>query len=119
MKTLSTEEKLAFRQCHLKHRLTLLRTLRVRKNQGETFAGCGDVYRCVKDSNLIGVRLLMDFLGLRDGDENGRLTLRQNPRKPGLKFADDVKLDQFFGRLLQPNDVPHDKHELLAGVYRR
>ena len=40
---------------HLRHRLTLLRTLRDRTAAGYSFAGQGDIYRCVKDSNLIAV----------------------------------------------------------------
>ena len=100
---------------HLRHRLTLLRTLRKRVGSGHDFAGQGDIYRCVKDSNLIAVRLLMDFLGLRGERHKGRFRLVASKRK----YPNDVKLDQFFGRLLQPSDVPRTARRVLAGVYVR
>lgn len=79
----------------------------------------GDIYRCVKDSNLLAVRLLLDFVGLKGEYRNGRYSLTPSPRKTGRKYQDDVKIDQFIGRLLTPKDVPSESHTLLAGVYRR
>ena len=77
------------------------------------------MYRCVKDSNLIAVRLLLDFLGLKGERRNGRFRLKDVARNNGPKWQDDVKVDQFFGRLLTPKDVPAASRELLAGVYVR
>lgn len=62
---MTDQEKLKYRQIHLRHRLTLLRALRDRSSNGYNYDGQGDIYRCVKDSNLIAVRLLMDFLGIK------------------------------------------------------
>jgi len=119
MKPLSAYRKKRFLREHLRHRLTLLRTLRKRTNAGYNFQGQGDIYRCVKDSNLVAVRLLLDFLGLRGESHKGTFRLVASPRKTGSKWQDDVKVDQFFGRLLTPNDVPAASRKLLAGVYKR
>ncbi len=115
MKALTAYTKKRFLREHLRHRLTLLRTLGSRVAAGHDFAGQGDLYRCVKDSNLIAVRLLMDFLGLRAEYHKGRYRLAESKRK----FPSDVKLDQFFGRLLKPSDVPRAARRVLAGVYAR
>jgi hypothetical protein len=115
MKNLTAEEKNDFLEKHLRHRLTLLRTLRDRPETKEDYTGKGDIYRCVKDSNLIAVRLLLDFLGLKGIYNEPNYTLKQNPRK----FNDDVKIDQFCGGLLVPADVPVEFQRVLAGVYVR
>jgi hypothetical protein len=65
------------------------------------------------------VRLLLDFLGLRGEYHKGRFRLVESPRKNGAKWQDDVKIDQFIGRLLTPRDIPKQSRRLLAGVYRR
>jgi hypothetical protein len=119
MKPLTPYIKRKFRRKHLPHRLTLLRTLRERTKASCDFQGQGDIYRCIKDSNFVAVRLLLDFLGLRGEHHNGRLRLVESPRRNGKKYEDDVKVDQFIGRLLTPSDVPRDSRKLLAGVYRR
>jgi hypothetical protein len=67
----------------------------------------------------MAVRLLLDFFGLKGECHKGRLRLVESPRKDGKKEQDDVKVDQFIGRLLTPNDVPKDSRKLLAGMYRR
>jgi hypothetical protein len=79
----------------------------------------GDIYRCVKDSNLFAVRLLLDFVGLKGVYRKGHYKLIESPRKSGAQFQDDVKIDQFIGRLLKPGDVPPHLRTLLAGVYHR
>lgn len=119
MKTLTPYTKNRFLREHLRHRLTLLRTLRERTKAGYNFQGQGDMYRCVKDSSLVAVRLLLDFLGLKGEYHKGRFRLVESPRRSGTKWQDDVKVDQFIGRLLTPNDVPRNTRQLLAGVYRR
>jgi hypothetical protein len=119
MKTLTRYTKTRFLREHLRHRLTLLRTLRERTKTGYNFQGQGDIYRCVKDSNLIAVRLLLDFLGLKSEYRSGRYVLVPSSRKIGRKWQNDVKIDQFIGRLLTPRDVPSKSRSLLAGVYRR
>ena len=119
MKTLTRYAKKKFLREHLRHRLTLLRTLRERTRADHNLHEKGDIYRCVKDSNLIAVRLLLDFVGLKGEYRNGRYSLVESPRKTGCKWQDDVKIDQFIGRLLNPNDVPPRSRSLLAGVYRR
>jgi len=119
MKQLTPYTKKRFLREHLRHRLTLLRTLRQRTNANYNFQKQGDMYRCVKDSNLIAVRLLLDFLGLKGERHKGRFRLKHAGRKNGQKWQDDVKVDQFFRRLLTPKDVPAGSRELLAGVYVR
>lgn len=57
----------------------------------------------------------MDFLGLKGEYQKGRLRLIASKRK----YPNDVKVDQFFGRLLQPSDVPKGARRVLAGVYGR
>src|SRR5437764_1307773 len=118
MTTLTPTERDKFLREHLRHRLTLLRTLRERKKCGYPYQGQGDIYRCVKDSNLNAVRLVLDFLGLKGDFDGSDYKLIPNPRKTGVKFADDVKIDQFIGRLLTPADVPTSLQRVLAGVYK-
>ncbi|MGA2030520.1 MAG: hypothetical protein ABSG87_10670, partial [Verrucomicrobiota bacterium] len=112
-------EQNEFLRNHFRHRLTLLRCLRERKRSGHIYQGEGDIYRCVKDSNLFAVRLWLDFLGLKGELENGDYKLLENPRKKGPKFADDVMIDQFIGHLLKPTDIPVQNQRILAGVYKR
>ena len=117
MRSLTTTEKTKFLQEHLRHRLTLLRTLRERTNAAHNFQGQGDIARCVKDSNLVAVRLFLDFLGLKGDFDGSDYMLKSNLRNP--KFPDDVKIDQFVGKLLKVDDVPSSKRRVLAGVYMR
>ena len=117
MRALTTTEKKKFLQEHLRHRLTLLRTLRERTKVAHSFQGQGDIARCVKDSNLMAVRLLLDFLGLKGDFDGSDYVLKRNPRNP--KFPDDVKIDQFIGELLKVDYVPPPKRRVLAGVYVR
>lgn len=120
MKPLTTAEKDAYLQSHLRHRMTLLRTLRERRVvRKESFHGSGDVYRCVKDANLIAVRLLLDFLGLCGSRKSGVPSLEKKTRGTGAKFADDIYVEHFIGRQLTPADVPNQLHNVLAGVYCR
>lgn len=95
MKRLTPYTKKRFLREHLRHRLTLLRTLRERTNANYNFQKQGDMYRCVKESNLIAVRLLLDFLGLKGERHKGRFRLKNACRKNGPKWQDDVKVDQF------------------------
>ena len=115
MVNLTQIEKDKFLQGHFRHRLTLLRTFRERKMNEHNYQGPGDIYRCVKDSNLNAVRLFLDFLGLKGDLKNGNYLLIPSLRK----FQDDVKIDQFIGKLLSPNDVPQSSRRTLAGVYKR
>jgi hypothetical protein len=119
MSPLTDHEKQTFLMTHLRHRLTLLRTLRERKRTGESYQGRGDIYRCVKDSNLIAVRLLLDFMGLKGVRRPTGFTLEPIPRRTAGKYAADVKIDQFIGHLLTPRDVPVASHDVLAAVYCR
>ena len=54
---LTVQEIEEFFSAHLPHRLTLLRAFRYRLNWGGDWQGTGDIYRCLKDSALISVRL--------------------------------------------------------------
>ncbi|MBK7434192.1 MAG: hypothetical protein IPI66_10035 [Chitinophagaceae bacterium] len=117
MTNLTQTDKDEFLDKHLRHRLTLLRTFRERKILGHNYQGEGDIYRCVKDSNLIAVRLILDFLGLRGecvGTAYSLVTTSITSRR-----SDDIKIDQFGFQLLTPADIPQVKHRLLAGVYKR
>jgi hypothetical protein len=100
---------------HLRHRLTLLRTLRKRPSSVHDYKAQGDIYRCVKDSNLIAVRLLMDFLGIKGQNTNNNYSII------GIKkfHDDDVRIDKFIGRLLTENDILINDRRVLAGVYVR
>lgn len=91
----------------------------LRRKTNESYQDRGDIYRCAKDSNLIAVRLWLDFLGLKGVRTASGLALQQSLRKTGQKYADDVMIDQFIGRLLVPSDVPCQFHEILAAVYCR
>lgn len=104
---------------HLRHRLTLLRTLRERKKIGYNYQGEGDIYRCVKDSNLIAVRLILDFLGLKGVYSGNSYSLVSDSKRPNQRFTDDVKIDQFGLRLLTPEDISPESRRILAGVYKR
>jgi hypothetical protein len=119
MTALTPTERDKFLRKDLRHRLTLLRTLRERKRSGHNYQGQGDIYRCVKDSNLIAVRLILDFLGLKGELDGSDYRLMGSERQRGAKFADDIKIDQFIGRLLTPADVPVSSQRILAGVYKR
>ena len=108
-------DKNEFLDKHLRHRLTLLRTLRKRPRSKYDYKDQGDIYRCVKDSNLIAVRLLMDFLGIKGQYKNKNYSLI-----PITKFHDnDVRIDKFTGKLLTENDVLINDRRILAGVYVR
>src|SRR5687767_13327896 len=112
---MTDEEKLKYRQVHLRHRLTLLRTLRERPSSSVNYHSKGDIYRCIKDSNLIAVRLLMDFIGIKGQKESGNYKL-----SPITKFhSNDVRIDKFIGKLLSPSDVPTNDQQIIAGVYVR
>jgi|ERR1035437_920744 hypothetical protein len=115
MTNLTQTEKDKFLDEHLHHRLTLLRTLRDRKIIGHNYQGEADIYCCVKDSSLIAVRLLLDFLGLKGKFDGHAYSLELNPRR----FSDDIKIDQFGQQLLSLIDVPKISHRILAGVYHR
>jgi hypothetical protein len=120
MTNLTQNEKDKFLREHLRHRLTLLRTLRERKKGGHSYQYQGDIYRCVKDSNLNAVRLILDFLGLKGKFDGSDYELISSQRKQSQKFLDDdVKIDQFIGQLLVPANVPTPLHRVLAGVYKR
>jgi hypothetical protein len=119
MKTLTPSQQRAMLRKHLPHRLTLLRTLRERARAGESYCERGDIYRCVKDANLIAVRLLLDFMGLKGVTGLAGPELQPSPRRSGRKYEDDVRIDQFRGALLTPKDVPRRLHRRLAGVYCR
>ncbi len=119
MTTLTEPDRDKFLREHLRHRLTLLRTLRERKRCGHNYQGQGDIYRCVKDSNLNAVRLILDFLGLKGEFDGSDYKVTARPRRSGSKFADDIMIDQFIGRLLTPADVPASSQRILAGVYKR
>lgn len=113
---LTQDQKQDFFKFHLPHRLTLLLCLKERKQEFiDPKKANGDIYRCVKDSSLIAIRLFMDFLGLR-GDFNGTsYILNENPRKK----ENDIKLDQFVDELVKPSNVSPNMKELLAAVYVR
>ena len=119
MTILTQIEKDKFLDEHLHHRLTLLRTLRDRKIMGHNYQGQADIYCCVKDSNLIAVRLLLDFLGLKGKSDGNSYSLESNPRRLGPRFVDDIKIDQFGLQLVPPADVPEISHSILGGVYIR
>jgi hypothetical protein len=119
MTTLTLSEKQEFLRKHFRHRLTLLRTLRERKKLGYNYQGQGDIYRCVKDSNLIAVRLWLDFLGLKGEYNRGAYRLVKNRRRAARRATDDVIIEQFIGRGLEVREVPVPQQRILAGVYKR
>jgi hypothetical protein len=113
---LDDQEKEAFRIGHLPHRLTLLRTFRDR--QAENWQGKGDIYRCVKDSALISMRLFLDAMGLQGqyDETKGEYILRVNKKE---RRGDDVWIDQLGGTLVDPDSISDDERRILAGIYKR
>ncbi len=84
-------EQIAILDIHLKHRLTLLRTIKSRRDSEFNYTRNGDLYRCVKDSNLIAVRLFLNFLGLKGFQtENGEYDLKENKVE-----GDDIQVTYF------------------------
>ncbi|MDX2190056.1 MAG: hypothetical protein SFY32_09345 [Bacteroidota bacterium] len=92
-----------------------MRTLRERLRSDYNYNKQGDIYRCVKDSNLMAVRLLMDFLGIKGQINNGHYFLISR----SSIHNNDVRIDKFIGRLLLPIDVPLSDAQTIAGVYVR
>ena len=118
MTALSEAQKTEFLDKHFRHRLTILRTLSKRVENGEIRNDDGSVYRCIKDCNLIAVRLLLDFLGLRGAMHGNDFILETNHNKKNKN--DDVKINDFPPcKLLEVNDVPINSQRILAGVYKR
>src|SRR5437899_1067887 len=111
---LTQQQKSDFLNAHLRHRLTLLRTLRDRKAAGWSWDGMGDLYRCAKDSALISIRLLTGALGLRGEFDASKsdFVLKSAP-SPN---ADDVQVDQLGGQLVPLNSLSPPEQRLLAGV---
>jgi hypothetical protein len=117
MSKLDDIEKEIFLQKHLRHRLTLLRTLGARVESKFDFSSNGDIYRCIKDSNLISIRLLMDFLGIKGSLNNGNFSLIEII--VNNKNKNDIRIDEFNRKLLTIEDVLESDREILAGVYVR
>lgn len=116
---LTESEKEEYLEIHLKHRLTLVRTLRFRDDLKYDYSEQGDIYRCVKDSTLIAVRLFMDFLGIKGTFRNGNYSIERIKRRTDEKFSDDIKLDNFSSNLIDINMIDKDDKKILAGVYVR
>jgi hypothetical protein len=117
MTPLDAGDKKKFLFAHFGHRLSLLLTLRERRKSGYDYGGQGDIYRCVKDSNLLGVRLWLDFLGLRGSKTDaGVYELVENG---GKRWPDDVGVEHFIGHTLKVEKVPLAVRRVLAGVYVR
>jgi hypothetical protein len=116
LQKLSKMQQEEFFEKHLQHRLTLLRAFRERKSWAEG-AGLGDIYRCLKDSALISIRLLLEAMGLcacYDKD-TGRPTLKIRTRRE----PDDVDIEQLGGGPVDPVSIPADDRTILAGIYFR
>ena len=120
MKVLTQTEKDKFLEEHFRHRLTLLCTLRDRKMRGYNDPKHGDIYRCVKDSSLIAIRLWLNFFGL-NGEEYKKDNYKLNrvKRKQGEKYENDIMIDQFIDRWLDDKEVASLNQQLLGGVYCR
>ena len=112
---LTQEDKDEFLHKHLRHRLTLLRTLTKRTGDNYNFVGQGDIYRCVKDSNLIAVRMFLNFFGLKGIFQNETFELAEQPSK----HQDDILIDKFIGHLIKPDEISKNSQRILAGVYIR
>lgn len=115
--TLTDQQKNEMFDAHLPHRLTLLRSFVYRKKASTAWAGEGDIYRCLKDSALISIRMLLNAMGLKG------VFLR--PTGPYLlqryqfREKDDVGIDQLGGKLVDPTSLTPKEHRLLAGLYCR
>jgi hypothetical protein len=113
---LNDKEKEDFRERHLPHRLTLLRTFRDRDiNQ----KGMGNVHRCLKDAALISIRLFLEAMGLngRYDPTTDSYVLEERARE--RRKPDDVWIDQLGGELVNPASIPADDARVLAGIYWR
>jgi hypothetical protein len=124
VRQLTLAEQEGFRKAHLPHRLTLLRTFRDRVKEKQQrkgiWQGEGDIYRCLKDSALISIRLFLEAMGLQGCCDTAKnsylLTMREGRR------ADDVWIDQLGGMLVDPGDhdlISDQDHRILAGIYCR
>jgi hypothetical protein len=116
---LSQEKQQEFLLKHLPHRFTLLRTLRERKISGYNYQQQGDIYRCVKDSNLITARLFLDFFGLKGNQKSNLLEEVDNTRK---KYSDEIRIHDFFiltNKLFEVGKINNHDQRILAGVYLR
>jgi hypothetical protein len=120
---LTEKQKQDFFEGHLPHRLTLLRAFQYRCEQeensvpeGERWRDRGDIYRCLKDSALISMRLLLEAMGLQGTfDGTGYELIR---RTKAIK-TDDVRVDQLGGELVDPSEIEPTDRCLLAGIYCR
>jgi hypothetical protein len=122
---LTEAQKDDFFERHLRHRLTLLRAFQYRCKQeensvpeGERWRGRGDIYRCLKDSALISMRLLLEAMGLQGSCDNGTYKLEQAKQS---RFDDDVRIDQLGGEesLAILSSIDTTDRCLLAGIYCR
>ncbi len=112
---MTTEEKAKFFSHHIPHRLTLLRAFRNRVNEGYDFNDKKDIYRCLKDSNLIAVRLFLEFLGIKGIKEDGIYKLRSFKSNN----INDVQVDRFIGSLIELEDINDSEQRILSGVFLR
>jgi hypothetical protein len=116
---LTVQERDDFFSAHLPHRLTLLRAFRDRQNWGGNWQGTGDIYRCLKDSALISIRLFLQAMGLKGKYDVTQQDYRLERRNPSPRFLDDVYIDQLGGQLVDPATIKIDDQRLLAGIYCR
>jgi len=113
---MTADEQRDYRQRHLRHRLTLLRSYSHRRATGFDWNGNGDLFRCAKDSALIAIRLFLSAMGLK-GRKDQDFDLYQD-RAGG---QDDVLIDQLGGTLPDPSSwsLTPPQARLLAGIYCR
>jgi hypothetical protein len=114
---LTSEDKQAFLDLHIPHRLCLLTTFRDRQvwfkeRIGE--ADC-DLLRVSKDSALISIRLFSEFLGLQ---LNGHKPRRLEERS-GAGRHDDILVDMLGGKRVLLADLSPAELPVIEGLLRR
>ena len=114
---LTSEERVAFLDRHIPHRLCLLTTFRDRQawfKQRINNPDC-DLLRVSKDAALISIRLLAQFLGLGlDRGDPRRLTERSGNGQP-----DDVFVDMLGGKRVRLTDLSEAERLVIEGLLRR
>jgi hypothetical protein len=100
---LTQDQKDAFFEHHLPHRLCLLTTFRDRQSWFTERIGredC-DLLRASKDSALIAIRMFAEFLGLKNGS-------RRDPK------PDDVFVEMLGCDRVELAGLPRDEREVIA-----
>jgi hypothetical protein len=124
---ITAEEKRAFLEHHIPHRLCLLTTFRDRQGWFEERIeqNDGDLLRASKDSALISIRLFAHFLGLRQKKNKNTGAFELAADSPAdiecrkTKSADCVFVTDLDGELAKLDQLSEQESALLDGLLTR